>query len=667
MSRVTPADPFGSLAAFADGTVVPELTSAIWDGRDNVDRTLPWVLAMVRASGLPAWWDENIALEKQRRNPNTVQGRPREVSGDAVLVGWLMCKTTRRSLLHTEIARFLLHTINAEQRALLGVPPVQGDPTSASDGHRGLLDKKAVARRIGRLVTQMIEVVDPSPHQQARSRTKGDVVLRKVTPEQRADAAARLDWAVTQIVTMPVKAMPRWLRRQWTGDAAVDGTHVRLASKGATRDKAAWDADGGWYVRAKATGDRHAPKSQGGQGAKVMKVTKSAYALDLALVIACDATEGDRQYFPSLPLTLVAHKPSADSIGHATRAFGVLAQAGVAKRYMAADRLYPHEGGADWHVGLQEQGWQPVFDYRVDTLGRQGVAKGGLLLVEGQFHCPMTPDAAIEATADLRAGRIDHATYKARLAQRDLHRLHLKEGEDANGTVRFSCPASGPSPKVRCPKRPDSMKPHVIRQPDGTDGDTRTLVQLLPTRLAEVAEAEALTATADKDVPDAARAKMAAAARKSAQGPSACDPKICKQDSVSVRREVLAKHRQALVYGSPEHKAVYRAARNAQEGLHGFAKDDAQEAVGNPGLRRKRGLAAQSLYAAVGFAVASLRKIVSFIEHARQDAQGRWYVPRNPRPSQYDDVALGAGGGYRDDDDGLWVPPEDDTPPDVAV
>ena len=48
---------------------------------------------------------------------------------------------------------------------------------------------------------------------------------------------------------------------------------------------------------------------------------------------------------------------------------------------------------------------------------------------------------------------------------------------------------------------------------------------------------------------------------------------------------------------------MYRAGRNSQEGTHGVAKDEAQESLGAPGRRRKRGLAAQSLYAAISLAV----------------------------------------------------------------
>lgn len=653
MSRLGHDDPFGSLALLPDGVVLPELTPALWAKRDNVDKVLPWVLSLVRASGLPEWWEENVAAEKKRLNPDTKKGRTRDVSVEAVLVGWFMCKTARRSLLHAEIARFLLHTISDEQREALGVPLVQPDPTAPQGPDRGLLDNEAVATRVGRLAKQMLAVVDPSEHDQARSRKKADgPVLRDITPEQRLEAQARLDWVVLQLTTLPVKGTPRWLRRQWTGDAAVDDTHVGLASRGSTKDKNAWDADGGWYVRSKPTGDRHAPKAKGGKGAKKMKLTKSEFSLDLSLVVACDATDSDRSYFPTIALGLAAHRPATDPAGHAKRVFDVLDEAGVARRHMAADRLYPHQGGAPWHTYLLDKGWGPVFDYRVDTLGRQGVAKGGALLVNGQFVCPMAPDAAIDAEADLRAGRIDHRTYEARMAQLELHRMHNKEGEDANGTVRVACPASGPAPKVRCPLREDSLKPNVIRQPDGSDGDTRVMVQLLPTRLAEVARDEALgMGKSEKD---------AAALARKADGTL---PKCCTQDSVSVRREVLAAHRQPLVYGSREHRAVYRNARNAQEGFHGFAKDPAEENVGSPGLRRKRGLAAQSLYAAIGFAVAGIRKIVSFLEHRREDEQGRWYVPRDPRPGS-DELALGEGGGYQDDGDG-W-PPDDDPPPDTA-
>ena len=50
-------DQFGSLVALPDGVDVPELTALMWDRRDRLDETLPFVCRMVAASGLPAWFD----------------------------------------------------------------------------------------------------------------------------------------------------------------------------------------------------------------------------------------------------------------------------------------------------------------------------------------------------------------------------------------------------------------------------------------------------------------------------------------------------------------------------------------------------------------------------------------------------------------------------------
>ncbi len=105
-------DQFGSLVALPDGVDVPELTARMWDRRDRLDETLPFVVKMVRGGDLPGWFDREIAAEKQRLKPDTKQGRTREITVEAVLVGWLTLKIMGRSSLHSEVARFLLHTIS---------------------------------------------------------------------------------------------------------------------------------------------------------------------------------------------------------------------------------------------------------------------------------------------------------------------------------------------------------------------------------------------------------------------------------------------------------------------------------------------------------------------------------------------------------------------------
>jgi len=662
-------DQFGSLVALPDGVDVPELTTRMWDRRDRLDETLPFVLSMVRASDLPAWFDREIAAEKKRIKPDTKQGRPRDVTVAAVLVGWLTLKMMGRSSLHSEVARFLLHTISDEQRTALGVPLVTADPTSGTTNDRALLDKQAVAARVTRLMNRMCEVLNPSEYVQPldlKSKPLKEALRRDATTEELARKQANLDHVVGEIHAMALKAIPRRLRRQYKGDISVDDTPLPLASrKPRGKERAAWDVDGGYYQRTKATGDRHAPKVKGGKGAKVQQVTKSIWALDLALVVACDLTPGDSIYFPSIPLGFSAHAPSTDPAGNSKRIVDLLAAAGIATRYATGDRLYPHQDVDKWHLPLAEAGWQAVTDYRIDTLGRQGITKGGAFLVYGGFVCPCTPAPLIDATYDLRrrdGQQIDHAAYQARQVELDAYRLQNKENADSNGTIRRQCPALGPSPTVICELAIGSDKPRPKPQPDGTMGDTRIEVQIMPTRFEDVAAtaAEAKAVAEGKGPAEVKRIK--AAARIASVGGI---PTLCSSGTTSIRRDVLTKFRQPLTYGKSLHTAVYRAGRNSQEGAHGFAKDEAQESLSQPGRRRKRGLAAQSLYAAVSLAVTTLRKIASFLEHAKPDSTGRLCVPRDTTPGN-ENVALGEAGGYRDTgDDEQWVPCEDD-PPEAA-
>ena len=661
-------DAFGTLVGAPDGVDVPELTALMWDQRDCLNETLPFVLTMVKAGDLPAWFDQEIAQEKKRLNPDTSQGRPCGVTVQAILVAWMTLKMMGRSSLHSEVARFLLHTIGDAQREALGVPLVLADPTSGTTNDRGLLDKQAVAARVKRLMDWMCAVLDPSEYVQPldiKSKVLKEALRRDATAEDLARKQANLDHVVSEILAMPLRTIPRWLRRQYKGDISVDDTPLPLASaKPAGGGRAAWDVDGGYYRRTKATGDRHAPKTKGGKGAKVQQVTKSVWALDLALVIACDLTPGDSIYFPSIPLAFSAHAPSTDPAGNSKRVIDLLAKTGIAARYATGDRLYPHQDVEKWHLPLADAGYLAVTDYRIDTLGRQGVTKGGAFLVDGGFVCPCTPDPLVDATYDLRrrdGQQIDNAAYQARQAELDAYRLQNKENADANGTVRKMCPARGPSPTAICELVPSSELPQVKRQPDGSLGDTRVVVELMPTRFEDVAATTAEAEAVAQGKGPAEVKRIRTAARAAAAGSI---PTLCSRGSTSIRKDVLTKFRQPLTYGKPQHTAVYRAGRNSQEGTHGFAKDEAQESLGASGRRRKRGLAAQSLYAAISLAVTTMRKIASFLQHAKPDKNGRRCVPRDTTPDN-ENVALGEAGGYGDAaDDEQWVPCDEDDPPD---
>ena len=75
------------------------------------------------------------------------------------------------------------------------------------------------------------------------------------------------------------------------------------------------------------------------------------------------------------------------------------------------------------------------------------------------------------------------------------------------------------------------------------------------------------------------------------------------------RPGIGARYRQDLPYGSPAWHKTYATLRNTIEGLNGYAKDPAHQALAQPGRRRVRGIAAQSLFTALLLAAANIRKI----------------------------------------------------------
>ena len=82
------------------------------------------------------------------------------------------------------------------------------------------------------------------------------------------------------------------------------------------------------------------------------------------------------------------------------------------------------------------------------------------------------------------------------------------------------------------------------------------------------------------------------------------------------------------ILGTHRH-AVYHTLRNSIEGMNGFAKDGAKEALGDPMRRRVRGVAAQSVFVAFQAAAANLRKIRRFVQE--KEALERGTLRRLPR------------------------------------
>ena len=74
--------------------------------------------------------------------------------------------------------------------------------------------------------------------------------------------------------------------------------------------------------------------------------------------------------------------------------------------------------------------------------------------------------------------------------------------------------------------------------------------------------------------------------------------------------------------------AGYNSLRNTNEGMNGYIKDPAHEALDDPGRRRIHGVGAQSVLVAFQVLAANVRKIRTFIFAAPAGTPGRRKRPR---------------------------------------
>jgi hypothetical protein len=198
------------------------------------------------------------------------------------------------------------------------------------------------------------------------------------------------------------------------------------------------------------------------------------------------------------------------------------------------------------------------MDYRIDQLGIQA-STGGAILVEGTWYCPALPEALITATTGLRGHAITQDLYDQQITARACYQLKRKDGPDADGYQRLSCPAAGKHPRLICPLRQASLTPR--------DGRAKVLQ------------------------------------------PPPEPPRICTQTAITIAPDIGARYRQDLPYGSPAWHQCYATLRNTIEGLNSYAKDPAHHALAQPARRRVRGIAAQSVFTALLLIAANIRKI----------------------------------------------------------
>jgi hypothetical protein len=470
-------------------------------------------------------------------------GRPRPLPVRAVLTALLCLALDDRPLFLTDATRLLFCQLPETSRKLLGVP---GTVTT----ERAF---QAAYRRVRYCFGAICSVMDPSALPKNRRLTEQDLKARTrpMTPGQAEAARGRLEAFLNALIEASISVLTDDEAAAHDGSAGLDATPVPLYSRGPSKRTGlcASDPDGGWYVR---EGDHREREDDKGK-----PLRKIAWALE-ATIATMARPPGAPPAHPDLAIGLALARPGQDPGGTGTRVLTSVAARGHKAGWLGYDRAYTAALPGRFQLPARALGYRPVMDYRIDQLGIQANT-GGAILVEGTWYCPALPGPLITATTRLRDHAITRDLYGQQITARACYQLKRKDGPDADGCQRLSCPAAGKHPGLICPLRQASLTPR--------DGRAKVLQ------------------------------------------PPPEPPRLCTQTAITIAPGIGARYRQDLPYGSPAWHKTYATLRNTIEGLNGYAKDTAHQALAQPGRRRVRGIAAQSIFTALLLTAANIRKI----------------------------------------------------------
>lgn len=533
------------------------------------DSQVDWAISIARflePARIEHWRDE------EGRGVGGVKGRTPMF---AVHVAMILGACEQRPYLATEYTQILYRHISPEKRAELGI----GDPPDPADDKEWHNVYHSVTRRM----KSLFDLMDPSPLPLNRRRTptEFEAATKDLTPETIAIRYDRLCWYINRIIEASLQVLPREFRRRWNGHIGIDSTPIPAYSgynhctfkpkangEGYEVDRIithAADPTAGPYARSADHRDISA-EPRDGRGKHRPRKAYFAHEASLA-IMGPDGPNDDDGTFPYLFVAMAPlHKPGHDPGGNAMVAIASLAERGYPAGMIAGDRAYTAADPDRFARPARALGYEMVLDYRDDQLGLQG-SYGGFIEVEGAYYCPTMPPTLVMATADFRAKRIDEDQYQERLRARSAFLARPNGRPDTDGYQRMMCPAAGAAPTARCELKPKSR--------------TRDTAGKTPIPVT----------AAIRDLP----------------------PKSCRQQTLTIPPDALSRYHQPKQYGTSEWHESYALLRNAIEGGNGHLKEASGPAIGDAGRRRIRGIAAQSVFVALGLFGLNLERINSFL------------------------------------------------------
>ena len=427
---------------------------------------------------------------------------------------------------------------------------------------------------------------------------------------------ANLDWVCNQLLLVAYNTLPAKVRRKDTGDRCIDASPLKVFARQRGLDDTEamsmpWAAN---YVRDEDHLDPDEktdpkPARRGPLEPRTnrfrRKRAESYPALDLHTLVTSETSDPDRQYMPSLFGAMTTDRAALDPAGAARRTIAAHLNNGFTTGFLTGDMLYARAEASTFQKPAREAGFRLILPIPKGHSGVQGSHESGFPWVDGTGHCPAIPEHLRDAINDYRNKRINHETFVKRIQARKKFELKTKQNSDINGVgERLGCGAADHSLSVRCALKPNSLNPPTRKNKDGEH-----VLIAGPDLRPEITLPES-------------------------QMTNGLPPTICQKQWVTIKPDDAAKDRQAIPVGD-KHTDIYNRLRQSQEGGHGFAKDEAKEAIGTPGRRRVKTKVAQQLFVAFLLAAANLRKIRSFLAKATEDRNGDLYIDRPKRTGDH--------------------------------
>lgn len=569
------------------------------------DRDVMTARTLIRSSGIVEFLealvtDAKVEAATKNKTGATKKGRPARVTIEALLVAMWLAANTNRPMLLTEFADILFHCIYPPMRKVLRVS--DGVTKRGATLRKRARWNRSAAKVVGATFARMTAVIDPSDEIVTRANVLwADMKYRGLTDQQMMQLQAFLDWVCDQLLLVSYNTLPAEVRAMDKGDRCIDATPLKLPATGRTLDdpQASSMPHGSYYVReGDHNGDASPTKDQKG-GRRNTK--KKFWALDLHFLTVADTTPGLWQRVPGLVTSMTADRAAMDPAGNARRLFASEKNRGFTTGFLSGDGLYAKAEESTFQIPAREAGYKLLLPILDGDSGVQGSHASGMPMVNGQYACVEMPESLRTLVDDFRSKRIDQKTFAARVKALKKYEMVTKQKADERGIgERVGCRASNHSLTVKCAHKPESMKERLTLDRDGNMTDLR------PT-IVTIEQAAAMT-----------------------EAP----PTICQSQTVTLKPTDGGKYRQALPIGD-EHTDTYNRSRQSHEGMNGFTKDDAREALGTPGRRRIRTKVGQQLIAAFLVAAANMRKVRSFLERAELDANDNYFVVRTERKGDH--------------------------------